>query len=291
MMRGRLIEVNSQPVRGEHYVEERARRLVEREFNLSTMREQQPYNDIVAGRWFDDTQPEASIEEGLAKLLGLKLGDQLAFDIAGQKVEAKITSLRRLEWGSMRVNFFVIINPQAMRDMPRSWITAIHLPASKAALEHELTRDFPNLTVIDTGSIIRQLQDVLEQVIAAVEFLFLFTLASGLLVLYAALLGSHDERIRESGLLRALGATRTQLRQAQWVELSLIGALSGLLAATGAAMTGWVLARFAFDFPWTFSPAVWLAGLAGGAACAVIGGWFGLRNVLNQPPLLTLRES
>ncbi|MBS1186026.1 MAG: FtsX-like permease family protein [Burkholderiaceae bacterium] len=291
MIRGRLIEVNGQPVRGEHYVEDRAKRLVEREFNLSTMREQQPYNEIIAGRWYDDTQPEASVEDGLAKLLGLRLGDQLAFDIAGQKIEAKITSLRRLEWGSMRVNFFVIINPQAVRGMPQSWITAIQLPDSKAAVEHELTRDFPNLTVIDTGSIIRQLQDVLEQVIAAVEFLFLFTLASGLLVLYAALLGSHDERIRESGLLRALGATRTQLRQAQWVELSLIGGLSGLLAATGAAITGWVLAHFAFSFPWTFSPLVWLAGLAGGAICAVIGGWFGLRNVLNQPPLLTLRES
>ena len=290
MIRGRLIEVNGQQVRGEQFVEDRAKRLVEREFNLSTMRDSQPHNEITSGRWYDDTQPEASVEEGIAKMLNLHLGDRIAFSVAGQKIDATITSLRRLEWGSMRVNFFVIINPKAMAGLTQSWITAFHLPMNKAMLDNELTRDFPNLTVVDMGSIIRQLQDVLGQVIAAVEFLFLFTLASGLLVLYAALLGSQDERIRESGLLRALGATRTQLRQAQWVELSLVGSLAGLLAATGAAVTGWVLARFVFDFPWTFSPMVWLAGLACGAACAILGGWFGLHNVLNQPPLQTLRE-
>jgi putative ABC transport system permease protein len=128
-------------------------------------------------------------------------------------------------------------------------------------------------------------------VVTAVEFLFLFTLASGVLVLYAALVGSQDERTRESGLLRALGATRKQLSQAQWIEFALVGGLGGVLAATGAAAVGWALARYVFDFEWTFSPTVWLAGLVIGAACALIGGWVGLRNVLNQPPLQTLREA
>jgi putative ABC transport system permease protein len=136
---------------------------------------------------------------------------------------------------------------------------------------------------------IRQVQGVLDQVIAAVEFLFLFTLASGVLVLYAALVGSQDERIRESGLLRALGATRGQLSQSQWIEFALIGGLSGVLAASGAAAIGWTLARYVFNFEWTFSPVVWIAGLMSGALCAFIGGWAGLRNVLNQPPLQTLR--
>ncbi len=291
MIRGRLTQVNGQPVGGEQYVEDRAKRLVEREFNLSTMRDLQPQNQITSGRWYTDTTPEASVEEGLAKTLNLKLGDKLAFNIAGQTVEATITSLRRLEWGSMRVNFFVIVNPKAMEGMPQSWITAFHLPAAKADFDHELTREFPNLTVVDMGNIIRQVQGVLDQVITAVEFLFLFTLASGLLVLYAALLGSQDERIRESGLLRALGATRKQLRKAQWIELSLVGALAGLLAATGAAIVGWTLATQLFEFPWSYSPVVWLAGLAAGATCAIVGGWIGLRNVLRQPPMQTLREA
>jgi putative ABC transport system permease protein len=132
---------------------------------------------------------------------------------------------------------------------------------------------------------------VLDQVIAAVEFLFLFTLASGLLVLYAALMGSQEERMREAALLRALGATRKQLSQSQWVEFVLVGALAGLLAATGAALCGWLLAEQVFNFEWQFRPLVWLAGTGAGVACAIVGGWLGLRNVLTRPPLATLREA
>jgi putative ABC transport system permease protein len=127
-------------------------------------------------------------------------------------------------------------------------------------------------------------------VVVAVEFLFMFTLASGVLVLYAALMGSQDERRREAGLLRALGATRRQLSQAQLIEFMLVGGLGGLLAATGAGLMGWGLATYQFKFEWSFSPVVWLAGLAVGVACAIAGGWLGLRNVLKQPPLQTLRE-
>lgn len=291
MIRGRLISVNGKPITGETYVEDRAKRLVDREFNLSTMRDLPPQNRVTAGRWYDDTVTEASVEEGLAKTLNLKLGDRLAFDVAGQTVEAPVTSLRKLEWGSMRVNFFVIINPKAMANLPQTWITAFHLPEKLRNLGNQLTRDYPNLTVVDIGSVLKQIQDVLDQVIAAVEFLFLFTLASGVLVLYAALVGSQDQRTREAGLLRALGATRRQLSHAQWIEFALVGGLAGMLAASGAAAVGWALARFVFNFEWVFSPAVWLAGLVSGAACAILGGWFGLRNVLKQPPLQTLRET
>ncbi|MDB5771852.1 MAG: FtsX-like permease family protein [Burkholderia sp.] len=293
MIRGRLIQVNDTPITATTYIEDRAKRLVDREFNLSTMTEVPPQNRIVAGSWYGkgSTVPEASVEEGLAKTLKLKLGDKLRFDIAGQPVDAKVTSLRKLEWGSMRVNFFVILNPVAVEQMPQTWITAFHLPESKAAFAHQLTRDFPNLTVVDVGSMIRQVQNVLDQVVVAVEFLFLFTLASGILVLYAALVGSQDERMREAGLLRALGATRKQLSQAQWIEFALVGGLSGILAATGAAAVGWALARYVFNFEWSFTPLVWLAGLFVGAVCAFIGGAVGLRNVLNKPPLQTLREA
>ena len=289
MIRGRLIQVNDSVITGETYVEDRARRLVDREFNLSTMRDIPPQNQIVGGRWYDDSKPEASVEEGLAKTLKLKLGDRLRFDIAGQPVDATVTSLRKVEWGSMRVNFFVILNPKLLADAPQTWITAFHLPAEKISLVNALMRDFPNLTVVDIGSMIKQVQGVLDQVVAAVEFLFLFTLASGVLVLYAALVGSQDERIRESGLLRALGATRKQLSQSQWIEFALIGGLSGVLAASGAAAVGWTLAKYVFSFEWTFSPLVWLVGLVIGSLCAFLGGWVGLRNVLNQPPLQTLR--
>ncbi len=291
MIRGRLVQINGAAVAGDGYADDRARRLINREFNLSTMTELPAQNQVIAGRWYDNRKPEASVEEGLAKTLNLKLGDVLQFDIGGQLVAAPITSLRKLEWGSMRVNFFVILNPDLMREMPQTWITAFHLPATQSGFVNQLTRDFPNLTVVDIGSILKQVQDVIDQVVTAVEFLFLFTLAAGVLVLYAALVGSQDERTREAGLLRALGATRKQLSQAQWIEFALVGGLAGMLAATGAAVVGWVLATYVFKFAWIFDPLVWLVGLAIGIACAFIGGWIGLRNVLNQPPLQTLRET
>ncbi len=291
MIRGRLVQINGHPVTAATYEDDRARRLVEREFNLSTMTAMPAQNKIVAGRWLDNSRPEASVEEGLAKTLGLKLGDELGFDIGGQVVSAPVTSLRKLEWGSLRVNFFVILNPAIMQDIPQTWITAFHLPDAGAQLTNRLVRDYPNLTVVDIGSVLKQIQEVIDQVVVAVEFLFLFTLASGMLVLYAALAASQDERMREAALLRALGATRRQLSRAQWIEFALVGGLAGALAATGAAAIGWALAKFIFNFDWVFDPVVWLAGLAVGIACAFVGGWIGLRNVLSQPPLQTLREA
>jgi putative ABC transport system permease protein len=293
MIRGRLTAVNGVAITAATYQEENARRMAEREFNLSTTRELPATNQIVAGAWYQDKPgvAEASVEQGIAKTLRIKLGDMMRFDVGGTIVDARVTSLRKLEWGSMRANFFVIINPAAMENTAQTYMTAFHLPQNASGLTNELAREFPNLSVIDVSGIIRQLQDVLDQVVTAVEFLFTFTLASGLLVLYAALMGSQDERTRESGLLRALGATRKQLARAQWIEFSLVGALAGLLAASGAAALGWALATYQFKFAWSFSPVVWLAGLVVGAVCAVIGGWLGLRNVLSQPPLQTLREA
>lgn len=297
MIRGRLIKVNGQATSGGRFAQPQVKRMLEREFNLSTMADLPPKNEVVQGQWYGDQNrdpagpAEASVEKGLFDSLGLKLGDKLLFDIGGLQVESTVTSVRKLDWGSMRVNFYVIINPKAMAAMPQTLITAFHLPSGKEAVGDQLVQQFPNLTVVDTGQIVRQVQGVLDQVIAAVEFLFLFTLAAGAMVLYAVLLGSQDERKREAGLLRALGATRSQLARAQRIEFLFIGALAGALAASGAVATGWALARFVFEFPWHWQPQAWLIGIAAGAACALLGGWLGLRGVLSQPPLQTLREA
>jgi putative ABC transport system permease protein len=292
MIRGRLISINERLTSAEPYRSHPDKRLLEREFNLSTLPDLPEQNFITQGRWYaPDAVAEASVEQGLAETFNLKLGDKLRFDIAGQIVEAKMTSIRKLDWGSMRVNFYVIINPKAMEGMPQSFISAFHLPPEKAAVGDQLAKEFPNLSVVDTGQILRQVQAILDQVIAAVEFLFLFTLAAGGLVLYAVLLGSQDERKREAGLMRALGATRKQLAGAQRIEFLFIGALAGGLAATGAVATGWGLAVFVFQFSWRWQPEAWLAGITAGVVVAMIGGWLGLRGVLQHPPLQTLREA
>jgi putative ABC transport system permease protein len=291
MVRGRLVKLNGKAVGPENYTDDRAQRLVDREFNLSYMKDAPGHNRITAGTWFRDGADELSLEEGIAKTLGIALGDELTFDIAGQTVTARATSLRKVSWDSMRANFFVLMPPSLLADKPASFISAFHLPEGKAALTGDLLREFPNLTVIDTTAVFRQVQAVLDQVIAAVEFLFIFTLAAGVLVLYSALASSRDERVREAGLLRALGASRNQLSRAQLAELACVGALAGLLAAIGASAIGWALAKFAFEFEYTVSPWVFVAGIGGGALCALAGGYLGLRGVLKTPPLATLREA
>lgn len=291
MVRGRLIAVNGKAIGPENFTSERAQRLVDREFNLSYTDAQPTHNPIVAGRWFAPEAAELSIEQGIAQRLSISLGDELTFDVAGNRISARASSLRKVNWDSLRANFFVIMPSRLLADQPQSFITAFHLPTGKSALATDLVREAPNLTVLDTSAIFRQVQAVLEQVIAAIEFLFLFTLAAGVLVLYAALAATFDERVHEAGLLRALGASRRQLSRAQTAEMICLGALSGLLAAGGAAAIGWALAKFAFEFDYTVAPRIFLLGIGGGIACALAGGWLGLRNVLKSPPLATLREA
>ncbi|WP_287496351.1 FtsX-like permease family protein [Pandoraea sp. CB10b_02] len=291
MIRARLTAINGKPVTGESYTEERARRLAEREFNLSYTSALPEGNRITAGQWYGDaTSPQVSMEEGIAKTLGLKLGDTLRFEVTGQSIDAPITSLRKLDWGSMRVNFFVVMPPAALREFPMTWITSFHLEPRQQGVADALVRQFPNVTVIDTGALLAQIQQILSQVIDAVQALFLFTLAAGVLVLYAALAGTRDERMRESGILRALGASSRQLRDVHLAELVTVGALAGLLAALGAGALGWVLARYVFEFALRFNPWLPVLGIGAGVLCALVGGWSGLRAVLRQSAVRTLRD-
>lgn len=291
MVRGRLIARNDTPIGPDDYDEPRAKRLVDREFNLSYDAGTETPPRIEQGRWLRPDAAEISLESGLAKTLGLSLGDRLSFDVAGQLLTVEVTSLRKVNWDTMRVNFFAIMSASVLKDMPQSWITSFYLPPEKVALLPALIREFPNLTVFDVGAILTQLQSVLAEVSKAVQLLFIFTLAAGLLVLGAALSATRDERVREAAVLRALGATRRQLARAQRIELLAVGALAGALAATGASGVAWALSSQIFDFTITIKAWPWLAGMAVGMAGAWASGALTLRGVLRTPPLLILRES
>jgi putative ABC transport system permease protein len=290
MIRGRLVAINGQPTQTEAFADERAKRLVEREFNLSHTATLPGHNSVTGGRWSAEEADGLSVEEGLAKSLGLKLGDRLGFDIAGQMREGRITSLRKVDWGSMRVNFFVLFPQDAMPGLPTTLISAYRAPAV-AGFDNALARDFPNITNVDVSAQIDQVQRVLGQVIRAVEFLFAFTLAAGLVVLFAAVTATREARAKEFAVMRALGASRTLLGQVQRAELVGVGALAGLLASVAAIAVGWALARFAFEFQWTASAWVPLAGTAAGALLALAAGWWGLREVLRRPVVETLRRT
>jgi putative ABC transport system permease protein len=291
-VRGRLIAINGKPVDPAQYKSEDARRLVDREFNLSYTTQLPGDNRIAAGAWYGDTTaPQLSIEAGLAKLIGVKPGDVLKFDVTGLEVSAPVTSVRKLDWGSFRVNFFVLMPPALLRDFPATYITSFYLPAGRRGVVDGLVAAYPNVTAIDIAPILAQIQRVLEQVIGAVQFLFLFTLAAGVLVLYAALAGTRDERSAESALLRALGASHRQVRAVQAAEFVTVGALAGLMAAIGAQAIGTVLATRVFNFYLPFDPWLVPAGIAAGVACAGVGGWLSLRHVLARPALQSLRDA
>ena len=304
MIRGRLVAINGTAVAADDYADERAARLVEREFNLSHSQTAPAGNEVVAGRWVPDEAGGLSVEEGLAQQLGLKLGDTLRFDIAGQLREGRISSLRKVDWGSMRVNFFVLFPVASMGDVPLTYISAFRAPAVAAApalaasaapaglsFDNRLSRDFPNITNVDVSASVAQVQRVLDQVIRAVEFLFGFTLVAGLVVLFAAISATREARSREFAIMRAMGAGSRLLAQVQRTELLGVGALAGLLASLVAMGLGWALARFAFQFDWAPSPWVPLFGTVAGALLALLAGWWGLREVLRRPVLETLRRA
>ena len=294
MIRGRLVAINGKAVHPEDMAEGRARRLVDREFNLSHAAQLPPHNTLAGGAWVPNEANALSVEEGLAETLGLKLGDTLRFDIAGIAAEGRITSLRKVDWTSMRVNFFVMFPTAKLEDVPVSYIAAFRAPAETGPpgrFDNALSREFPNITNIDVSTQIAQVQRVLDQVIRAVEFLFGFTLAAGLVVLFAAVTATREARAREFAVMRAMGAGGRLLAQVQRAELLGVGALAGVLASFAAIAVGWGLARYAFEFTWNPSPFVPLAGGAAGAVLALAAGWWGLREVLTRPVVETLRAA
>ena len=294
MVRGRLVEINAKPVSSRDFVDDRARRLVDREFNLSWAQTLQPGNVLAEGRWFssgDSGKALLSVEEGIAKSIGVKLGDSLTYDIAGSRLTAQIASLRKVNWDSFRVNFFVVAPPGVLEKFPASYVTSLHLPAERSLIMDDLVRGFPNLLVIDVAAVLGQVKRVMDQVVSAIEFVFLFSIVAGLLVLFSALGSTHDEREFDAAVMRTLGASSRQLRAIQVAEFALTGALAGLFAAVGATAVGYVLADRVLDVPYTVNPWIWLAGLLIGAAGVCVAGLLGTAKVLRTPPMQVFRTS
>ena len=290
MIRGRLVAINGKTMAPDDFADDRAKRMVDREFNLSHAAVRPQHNEVIAGRWTDEEAGAISVEESIATTLNLKLGDSLRFDIAGTQVDARITSLRKVDWGSMRANFYVIYPVSSMPGVPTTFMSAFKAPVTRG-FDNALVRDFPNITSVDVSATLSQVQRVLDQVIRAVEFLFGFTLAAGLVVLFAAITATREERAREFAIMRAVGAQGRLLRQVQRAELAGVGLLAGLLASLVATAIGWGLAKYVFGFEWTASPWVPLGGALTGALLAMAAGWWGLRDVLRRPVVETLRRA
>ncbi len=286
MVRGRLVAVNGEPLDPGHYADDRARRLATREFNLSWAAALQADNRIVAGRWWgaeEHGRPLLSLEEGIAQTLGLGLGDHLTYDIAGSRIELEVRSLRRVEWDSMRANFFALAPPGVLEGHAASHIASLYLPAEREGLLGRLVQRFPNVTVIDVAAILEQLRGIMDRMTHAVQFVFGFSLLGGFVVLYAALHASLAERRQEIALLRVLGADRRQVLAGVLAEFAWIGIIAGALATAGASVLAWVIGTKLLGLPYAFNPLLPFA-----AALAVVlvpwAAWLGLRGALRQPP-------
>jgi putative ABC transport system permease protein len=291
MVRGRLTAVNGAPVSEADYAEERAKRLVEREFNLSYAEQLPGHNQIAAGRWYAPGAREMSVEQGIAERLGWKLGDALTFSVGAESFTGRISSFRKLRWDSMKINFFVIVPPALLEGYPASFVSAFRVePGAEGALD-ELARRFPNLTLVDVSAALRQAQNVVDQVINAVQFVFLFALGAGLLVLYSALVATEDERRREAAVMRVYGASRAHVTGSQRAEFLAMGLVAGVLATLGAAAIGQLLARQVFELDLPPSAGLWVAGPLAGVLLLSLNAWVSARKVLTASPALTLRDS
>lgn len=293
MVRMRLVEINGQAVSEDDFATERGKRLATREFNLSWAADLQADNNIVAGRWWDEDEhgrPMLSVEQGIAEELDLQLGDTLTYRAAGQQFTAPITSLRTVEWDSFRANFFVLAPPGVLEGFPVSYMSAFYLPADEHQVLNDLVQQFPNITVFDVDAIMGQVRRIIARVTLAVEYVFVFTLLAGLMVMYAAIHSSRDERIHEAAVLRTLGARRSQLLGSLMLEYAGLGLMSGLVAALSAGGVGMVVAERIFELEYAPGPTLWFGGMLIGALGIGIAGTLGTRFVINQPPLRTLRS-
>ena len=292
MVRGRLVALNDQALSPEGFTDERAKRLLDREMNLTYANQIPSYNRLVRGRALDPSRAEVSVEEGIARTLGLRLGDRLEFDVAGDRVVAEVTSLRRVRWDSLSVNFFMVLSPALIEDQAKTWISSFYVSQGEgAALSNALLDRHPGLTIVELDAVLAQLRRVLTQVVTAIQALFGLSLVAGLLVLWAALVASRSERAQEAALLRAFGASGRQIAWAQALELSLVGLIAGGASASLAQVLGAVVAQQFFELPVSLNGWMLLLGAALGITLTVLSGLFALRPVLRQPAIAALRQS
>lgn len=294
VVRGRLTAINSMPVRQAVTKEAQDNNALHRDLNLTWSATLPADNRIVAGTWMTETTDQdipVSVEAKLAERLGLKLGDALEFLVAGQMFGARIASLRSVEWDSFRPNFYMIFPPGVLERFPGSAMTSFYLAPDRQALLQRLVAQFPAVTVLDVGVLLGEVRRIFQQVALAVEYILVFVLLASLAVLFSVLAASHDERIQEGALLRALGASRRQVRSGHLAEFALLGLLAGLLAAAGTELIAWLLYTrvFHLDYAWHWS--VWLAAPLCGMTGIALAGLWGTRTVLSRPPAVLLRET
>ena len=285
---GRLVAVNGEPATAERFPDPRAARFLDGNLNLSWSERLPQANQIVAGQWWGEGD-EVSIAESWAQTFGLTVGDRVTIRVGEREIEARISSVRKVDWDSFRVNFFLLYKPQTVAGLESTWVTSVRADAAQGRQLGPMLRQYPNVTLIDVEALLTRILGVVDAVVRSLATIFWCALAAAACVLLAALSVSAGVRRFESALWRSLGASQQTLRRTLWLELGAVGALGGGFGGLAALVTGWQLAervfRIGYAAPW------WLAlgGAALGALLSLLAGWIVLRGVNAVPPATTLR--
>ena len=293
MVRARITAINARPSGSIKLPNDSGRGFLEREQNLTWSAALMEDNQLIAGSWWTPAEagkPLVSISSEYQEALHLNLGDKLSFDIAGEPLTVEVASIRKIRWDSFRPNFFLVFPPGLLDGAAGTYMTSVFLTPTQRPALADLVRQFPTISVFDVDAILKQIRDIMDRASLAVQYVFLFTLAAGIVVLLAAVQSTRDERRYESAMLRTLGASRGTVLQGVAAEFSALGFLSGTLAAIGATGVGWVLARRLFSLQYTLDPWVWVVGLVCGTILVGLSGTLATRRVVNTPPIVTLRD-
>ena len=292
LIRARMTQINGESVKEREYPNEDGRWLANREANLSWTAQLSSSNEILEGQWWPadyDGPPLVSIEEESAMNAGVGIGDELEFFVAGREVTAEIASIRRVNWDSFQPNFFMVLSPGALDGMPTTFISSMRIEEAKKPMLIDLMRQHPSISVIDLGAILQQVRGIIEKASLAVQAVFVFTLAAGIAVLFAAVQSTIDERRFESAMLRALGARRRTVFAGVMAEFAALGAAAGVLASAGASVLAAIVAVQLFELPYEFNPLIWIAGVGAGVLVVCISGFFAARGAVNAAPVDVLR--
>ena len=291
MVRGRLTELNGKPVKEAVTKDERVGAL-NRELNLTWMEELPEDNGIVAGQWFTNGQTDGvSIEAELAGKLGVEVGDELGFTIGSEKITETVTSVRTVQWDSMKPNFYMAFPPGGgLEDMPATWITAFYLPADLKSQLNDFSRRFPTVSVLEIDHVIERIQEIVRQVTQAIEAILALILAAALVVMAAVVSATMQDRQREGALLRTLGGRQTLLVRSTMLEFALLGFFAGILGVAAAEGAVWALQfrMFEGEFRWHWQTILPIP-LFSALVLALFGRWQ-LKPVLSVSPMLLLRR-
>ena len=292
LVRARMTTINGEDVKTREYPEEDGEWMANREANLTWAENLSDSNELVAGEWWSadyDGPPLVSLEEEAARELGVGLGDTLTYLIAGREIDLTISSLRKVNWDSFQPNFFMVLSPSALDGLPATFVASLKVEETDRSVLLDLVRAHPTVSVIDLETILNQVKGIIDKASLAVQAVFVFTLAAGIAVLFAAVQSTIDERRFESAMLRALGVRRRTVLSGVLTEFAAIGFAAGLLAAAGASILAAVIAVELFDLDYNFSAGLWSAGLIGGIVLVCISGFAAARGAINAPPVNVLR--